>query len=76
MRKIDALIKEAREAAEWRGHNLYRFKHHNGYRVIASTECKDCGYYVGVNARPLPNEIEISGSAVALNCPKKTLDIS
>jgi len=32
--------------------------------------CVKCGLEIEVNSAPAPNEIEIAGPAVALNCPK------
>lgn len=66
MTRRDALKREARAVAAWRGHNLGRFENATDYRAIA--EC-DCGAYVQVNAKPMPNQIDIGGDAVALNHP-------
>lgn len=67
MKKDDKLIKEARESAEFRGHRLGAFRNlkSNG---IKAAQCGDCGKCVFVNLSPLPNEIEISGEAIALFC--------
>jgi len=34
----------------------------------AISHCKICRKSVAINARPLPNGIDIAGEAVALNC--------
>ena len=66
MRKLDKLIKEARESCEWRGHRMAKFRHYS--RHVAASHCLDCMKTVSVMTRPMPNEIEIRGEAVALNC--------
>jgi len=67
MTKLNRLIKEARESCQWRGHRMDRFQH-NQAQTYAISVCRDCGYGVGIKTNPLPNEIYIVGSAVALNC--------
>lgn len=67
MRRLDRLIKEAREAAEWRGHKIPRFTHSNSM-ARAYTGCLLCGKRVYADADPLPNGIEIGGNAVAVDC--------
>ena len=69
MRTIERLKREAKEAATWRGHELGKFKRHE-WRTshCATAECS-CGAIVTVNSRPMPNEIDICGDAVALNHP-------
>jgi hypothetical protein len=32
------------------------------------SHCKVCGKTVTINSHPMPNEIDIGGEAVALNC--------
>ena len=59
----DPLAAEAREhilvwAAPW----------HGEYRSVQSAVCETCGAGVSISTRPLPNEIDIGGSAVAVNC--------
>ncbi len=36
-----------------------------------TSECRKCEGYVQVTEKPLPNDIDISGTAVAMNCPIK-----
>jgi len=74
------LITEAREACEARGHEMAPFEESmwerpaphqrrelRGYR----SSCLLCGKMVFVKLKPQPNDIDISGEAVALNCPGK-----
>ena len=68
MQKILEMIKEANEACEWRGHEMGGFVAISPY--IAISHCKWCNKQVAVNTNPLPNEINIGGEAVALNCIK------
>ncbi len=72
MNKIDRLIRQAKVAATRRGHTPFRFTHYKGSDYLASTVCSKCLMYVGVNAKPMPNETEIGGEAVAVNCSKVT----
>ena len=81
MRKSTRLKKEARESATFRGHQLGRFIHLNRYsqvhsqaRPVFQAECSVCGAWVQVLTRPYPNEIEIGGNAVAINCQPESLE--
>ena len=79
MRKIDRLKKEALEVCKARGHKMGEWTHltySEGYknfrpRCEASAHCEECGAYVECKTRPMPNEIEIGGEAVAINCIKR-----
>ena len=65
------LIKEARESCKARGHEMSRFEHQKdiyGHIVFAYSSCKKCDKGVSIRVRPLPNEIQIGGEAVALCC--------
>lgn len=64
--KKECLRIEAKEACEYRGHNMNRFEHYASGRCLST--CKICGKAVSVIARPAPNEIDIGGEAVALTC--------
>jgi len=66
MTKKQRLIKEAKESCKFRGHQMKPFSHK--YAKWSSSKCKICGMFCHVNADPLPNEIDISGEAVALHC--------
>ena len=66
MRKLERLIREAKDACEWRGHNMERFNRRS--KDVATSQCKTCGAWATVMTSPLPNDIEIGGSAVAINC--------
>ncbi len=57
------LKKEAEKSAKWRGHSMI-------WEGNAGT-CEHCGAWVQVLNRPQANEIEIGGSAVAVNCLNK-----
>ena len=60
---------EAREAAEWRGHVMTEFAYKlTPGRTQGYSKCKRCGKGVWTDTRPMPNGIDISGEAVALNC--------
>lgn len=66
MRKITRLKRETLECCKFRGHAMSRFITDGPY--IATACCFICDRTVTVNSRPLPNEIDIGGEAVALNC--------
>lgn len=68
MKKIDRLKAEATSAAEARGHKLRSFLKGSYFGDKRATVCHHCEMGVMVNAHPAPNDIEISGEAVALNC--------
>ena len=67
MRKLERLIREAREAATWRGHKLPQFTH-NRDGTVAWARCLNCGEYAEVETEPAPNSIELHGTILALNC--------
>lgn len=68
--KAAELAKQATRAAEFRGHRLSSWEwdtRPNG-RVIGHAQCPDCSYSAHVDTDPDPNGIDISGTAVSLNC--------
>lgn len=68
-RTLRRLLREAREAARMRGHEIKRAKvERSESRSTAVLVCRRCGSEVGVDTRPLPNGIEIGGEAVAVGC--------
>jgi hypothetical protein len=71
MRKINRLIREAKLSCELRDHKMSRFSHGSvaSFNEHASSTCNICGAYVAVCTAPYPNQVEIAGTAVALNCP-------
>lgn len=74
--KVRRLKKEAIQACTIRKHNMKRFTctvpggHYSRPRFFTSF-CRDCNMYVQVIPKPYPNEIDIGGTAVALNCKGK-----
>ena len=69
MRRIDRLIREARDAATARGHKLAPFaRYGSAAHRGASSKCVKCGAFIQVTSSPMPNEIDIGGTAVALGC--------
>lgn len=66
------LRRSAREACKGRGHDMAPFQQHGGgllkHKPRQYSECRRCHMWVEVNADPAPNEIDIGGSAVAVNC--------
>lgn len=69
MTRYEILKSDAINAAKSRGHRLGRF----GFvlqanRMIGNSLCRDCGASVTINTNPMPNQIDIGGSAVAVDC--------
>lgn len=62
----DRLKREAERSAYWHGHSLAPWTDCGPDR--ARTHCQDCRRRAFVNTRPLPNGIDIGGSAVAMGC--------
>ena len=63
------LERSAMESAVYRGHQMTPFATLRERRYIAESVCEKCEMFVQVNARPQPNQVDISGTAIALNCP-------
>lgn len=64
---------EAHRACERRGHdmtNLYPVARSADKPVAWGARCKRCNAWVNVRLNPAPNEVDIGGSAVAVNCPE------
>jgi len=66
--KLTQLIQEAYKSCEARGHIMTAFSHcHDDTAAIS--HCAVCQRQVIVLTNPLPNQIDIGGEAVAINCP-------
>ena len=66
--KLKNLKRSAKKSCNFRFHkmnNFYQLLNSNIYRA----NCKCCDMSVAVILDPFPNECEISGDAVACNCP-------
>jgi hypothetical protein len=68
---LGALMIEANEAATFRGHKLAAWVARDG--GVAVSFCLTCGRGVQVSANPAPNEIDMAGEALALNCAPRPL---
>jgi len=66
--KAQRLKKEARLAAQRRGHYLDPFHQVANHLGAWDSSCVKCGRGVQVRLYPLPNEIQIGGECVALDC--------
>lgn len=66
-KSLMALQLDALESATFRGHKMGRF-HNNKKNTASYANCVVCNKQVDVNTKPLPNDIEIGGEAVALGC--------
>ena len=67
--RLDELRKEALISTKHRGHLMRWFRPYiTNYRALQLGECDQCGAYVALDTKPLPNGIDIGGKAVAVNC--------
>ena len=66
MARMSTLQRSAAESCELRNHWMSPFTTLSDTRAVAT--CTRCGMEVQVNTKPAPNEINIGGEAVALNC--------
>ena len=65
MTRLERLRREGKEAATWRGHKmLSRFRR---YATHLYAVCL-CGRSVYIPYRPAPNEADLMGEALAVNC--------
>lgn len=73
MEKARRLAHEAKEAAKFRGHDMatFRWSRRGDGRLVGISSCRKCKMDMDVLPNPLPNEVEIGGEAVALNCQPK-----
>lgn len=67
MTRLESLKRQARSAATWRGHQLGRFLPSWASHSFTA-ECLRCECSATVTPKPYANEIDVMGSAVALNC--------
>jgi hypothetical protein len=68
MRTIEELKAEALDATTLRGHVMKPWTDHSPH--LAETTCTQCEAFVQVNTKPMPNEIDIGGPAIAVGCPE------
>jgi hypothetical protein len=72
--KIQTLIRHAREAALWRGHDMKPAKIICQNRKMvndpkqADYVCRKCGAWFQCLTDPLPNQIDVGGNALAIGC--------
>lgn len=71
--KLKTLIRKARMYCDCRHHDMKPFKTvERGLRVRdarwAHSTCKVCGRSCMVNTNPMPNEADMMGEALALEC--------
>src|SRR5579864_6754005 len=69
-RSLAAQCTAAKVHARMRGHKLGEWTYVGDH--IRENICLNCGQSVRVNSRPTPNEVDIGGDAVALDCPGKS----
>ena len=64
--KLTLLKREALEACKTHKHKMRRFINLNEHK--SKSWCLECLMEVEVNKKPYPNEIDIGGEAIALDC--------
>ena len=67
---MEKKIAEAIDAAGFHKH-IVSYRHNYGAYVIL--DCKYCDHTAIIRDNPKPNEADISGSMVAIECPNKHL---
>lgn len=72
--KLKRLQDEALRVSRWRGHHMTKFfrpvNEHGLFHQFYRSTCTECGMSVDVKTAPLPNEIDTTGEAIAMNCKK------
>jgi hypothetical protein len=68
MRTLPELQREASGCARFRGHSLV-WKQYSDTLATGNCSNPNCTAGVTVNLKPMPNEIDIGGDAVAVGCP-------
>jgi 3-deoxy-D-manno-octulosonic-acid transferase len=71
MKRERRLKIEALASCRLREHSMGRFKQHNFFLNRHYAHCQKCNMQVEINRQPMPNQINIGGEAVALNCTEK-----
>lgn len=67
------LLTQMKQATQWRGHTmkwnaeLSTYNQKTG-KMVDVHVCSVCGMQAVINTKPAPNEIDLGGKAVALNC--------
>lgn len=67
--KLDKLKEQAEKACEFRGHKMGSWINTSETHAYCYCLNEPCKAEVGVNNKPMPNEIDVGGDAVALTCP-------
>lgn len=70
-KSLPTLKREAQRSTNHRGHRMawtLYLEEPRGPFLYA--QCRHCGAYVQVLDKPRPNEIEVGGTAVALDCTR------
>lgn len=65
----EGLVEEAQRSAEQHGHTLTEFVKIEDY-PIWQARCVRCGQLAAINLDPLPNEPDVTGEALTVNCPE------
>jgi hypothetical protein len=70
MKRERRLKVEALGTCKFLGHNMGKFRQHSFFLNRHFAHCHKCGMQAEINRQPMPNQIDIGGEAVALNCPE------
>lgn len=76
MKKLEMLKEKAERSAEYHGHTLGPWKPNLIFpttsRTVELSMCIYCGEWAEVDTCPLPNGINVGGTAVAVDCAMGT----
>jgi len=67
MASLNTLKRESIESCEYRGHKMGAWTD-GPHSLTSECQCTVCNAWVAVETKPLPNGIDIGGTAVAVNC--------
>ena len=70
LQTMDDLVQEVRRVSDLRGHHLGAFE---GTQYKLTATCQTCKAWAQCNTHPAPNEIDMSGPALAVMCHGKSL---
>jgi hypothetical protein len=76
MAALTSLQVQAELSCHFRNHKMGKWNvNHGESRSLSDATCVRCGAWVQCNSKPMPNEIEIGGPALAKQCSKTNEDL-
>ena len=69
--KLSTLKKQAQKSSKARNHKMFWSKpYFNESGENCEGTCSKCNAWVQIHTKPQPNQINVGGNAVAVNCTK------